>query len=141
MRTLLCGILVLMMVPTIMSDSENPDPYWTSLVKTELDLRVSGPVVYTSFTQKNLPKLGDCAAIALLKLLDTNKTVPSNIVTASLSIIRDAFSRPELIAVESDREPKVTICLLALFDRSVSDKQTLQDIEKTRQLIQQQARK
>ena len=52
----------------------------------------SGSLHYASFTMKNLPRLGDCAAIALIKIINVHEAISSETITASLSIIRDAFA-------------------------------------------------
>jgi len=126
----LIGFAMLVAV-TPSSADENTDPYWIGLVSAELSMRTSGVTVSATFTQKNLPKLGDCAAIALLKIIDTSKVIPTAVVTATLSIIRDAFSAPEFIAVKSDREPKIASLLLDYLRRQTSDPEIQQDIERT----------
>jgi hypothetical protein len=133
---LMFGFIGLLVVLSVNSEEQSDDPYWLGLIRVELSMRSSGTNVQASFIQKNLPKLGDCAGIALLKLLDTNHVIEPKTITASLSIIREAFASPDLIAIKSDKEPKVTLCLLDILAKGVEDRGVLQDIQRTKDFVQ-----
>jgi hypothetical protein len=134
------GLIGFLVALSANSEEQANDPYWLDLVKNELNMRSSGMNVQVSFTQKNLPKLGDCVGIALLKLVDTSQMVEPKTLTASLSIIRDAFASPDLIAVKSDKEPKVTVCFLGILAERVKDRQLLLEVQRTKEFVQQTAK-
>jgi hypothetical protein len=110
------------------SQQDQPDPYSISLVQRALSLHSIG--VRNSIVEKNIPRCGDKASIALVKL-DTDFSNPKT-VRLALALIRDAFSRPQAISTEVDKQPRVTLLLLNyLRQKMLSDVQTRQDIEQT----------
>lgn len=120
-----------------MGNHRTDDPYRLGLVRGELKIRSAG-IRHWGTSVKYLPRLGDCAAVALVKIIDVQAAISPETIAASLSIIRDAFASPDAIAVLEDKEPKVTLFLLSFFERSVKDEKVVQDIAGTRQFVVQQ---
>ena len=95
----------------------------------------------TGWEDKGLPRLGDKGAIALIKLSSLDSWKDRGHVRMALGIIRDAFSRPELIEDPSDKHPSVSVLLLAwLKSIHQKDPETLGDIEQTRQFVEGQTK-
>jgi hypothetical protein len=61
---------------------------------------------------KHLPQLGDRAAIGLIKGLSKAEIDDPENLAGILGIIREAFSRPDLIGRRQDREPSATMYFL-----------------------------
>ena len=118
-------------------DSDKSDVYSLRTVEFELRMRSGGMNVIHGFTQKRLARLGDAVGIALLKILSIQQMQNSQTVKDLLPIVRDAFDHPELISVDSDKNPKVTVFLLDYLIHNVSDTQTRQDIEETIAFVKQ----
>ncbi len=112
-------------------ESDKTDVYSLQTVGFELRMRSGGAYVIHSWTQKRLGRLGDAVGIALLKILSTQDMENSQTVKGLLPIVRDAFTQPDFISVESDKSPKVTLFFLEYLRHNISDAQTLRDIEET----------
>jgi hypothetical protein len=84
------------------------DPYAEQIVREALSLHG----VSLSFTEKAVNRLGDRAAVALIRILaDTPPAQPEQ-VTAILSLLHDAFAAPGMISDDADLQPKATLFLL-----------------------------
>src|ERR1051326_1979633 len=79
------------------NEARNVDPYRTTLVRFELRVRSSPTRMLTSFGQKELPGLGDCVSIALIKITDEDNLSRPEVIRAALSMIERAFALPEFI--------------------------------------------
>jgi hypothetical protein len=66
---------------------------------------------YTAWDAKQLGKLGDAAAVAVTKLLG-DRELTADEISQVVVILRLSFSRPELIAVKSDAQPRATLLVL-----------------------------
>jgi hypothetical protein len=131
---ILIGFTAMFLV-ALAARSDEADPYWLDLVRFELTMRGSEMNVRNSFAQKSIPKLGDCAGIALLKLIDTSAEIAPKVIEASLSIMRDGFSAPDFIAVNSDKEPKICLFLLSVFEQRSTDQKILSEIQQTKNFL------
>ena len=89
---------------------------------------------------KHLQRLGDGISIALLKIMEEQNFTDPKTVEASLSLIRLSFSYPQIISLEADKKPKVTLFLLKHLDQNVFDSQTKRDIQETIQYVERQTK-
>ena len=119
---------------------EGSDPYSLELVRFSLRMRSGGKKYIQSTIQKQLTRLGDKVSVALLKILDEHQLADSQIVRDLLPIVRDAFSVPELISSEEDKQPQVTRFLLKHLEREFFDPQIKRDIRETLQFIEEKSK-
>jgi hypothetical protein len=133
-------LLLLLLCPRSATTTTNAedDPYGEQAVRNAL----SSNGVTLSFTEKAINRLGDRAAVGLMRIL-ADKTVTSpDQVKSILSILRTAFSAPSVIAVEADRQPRATLFLLqSLESVQVSNRDVIAEIGKTRTLILQNTKR
>ncbi len=120
--------------------SEAPDPYSLEVLRSSLKMRSGGKKYIQSTIQKQLTRLGDKVSVALLKILDEQQLADSQIVRDMLPIVRDAFSAPELISSEEDKQPQVTRFLLKHLERESFDLQLKRDIRETLQFIEEKSK-
>src|SRR6266704_3433721 len=71
--------------------------------------------------EKQTNRLGDRVSIALLKILDERDFQSPQTVRKALELIRHSFLLPQLISIPSDRQPRVTLFLLAHFAKELTD--------------------
>jgi hypothetical protein len=122
-------------------EPDNPDVYSLQTITLELRMRSGGMKVIHSWTQKQLGRLGDAVGIALLKVLSADDLQNAEKVKSLLPIVRDSFTHPEFISIESDKQPKVTLFLLNHLRQNISDAATLKDIDDTIEFIQQKTQR
>jgi hypothetical protein len=101
----------------------------------EMEMRSGGRRVIHGFSQKYLARLGDGVSIAILKLLDKDALSKPETVRDFLPIIRDAFAFPELISIETDKTPRVTLFLLDYLGGKVTDLETTRQIHETVEFV------
>jgi hypothetical protein len=63
MRILALWLPMVLLAASLKGQSEAQDPYWISLVSSELKLNSSGQKFMSSWGQKGLARLGDRAAV------------------------------------------------------------------------------
>jgi hypothetical protein len=90
-------------------------------------------------THKVLNRLGDCAAIALIKLSVMDDYSNPRTATSFLSTIRDSFAEPQFIEGDEDKLPGVTMILLHYLVGVVQDAATKEEIRETIWFVQQEA--
>lgn len=73
----------------------------------------------TGFAEKQANRLGDRVSIALLKIFTEEELMRPQNVAAFLPLIRSSFLSPNLISIEEDRKPDVTLFLLSHLERTV----------------------
>jgi hypothetical protein len=122
-------------------EGQNPDatnPYSLNFVRSELQGH-SGSIQYESgYTAKNMYRLGDGVSVALLKILDDSELASLEKIRMILPIIRQAFSHPELINIQVDRDPRVTEFLLKDLQRNISDPTVRSQIGQTLEYVRKQ---
>lgn len=118
--------------------SKNEDTYSIEIVKLLLQ-RTQGVAVGAIEKQKH--RLGDRVSIALIKLLDEEALRNGSEVGRYLPIIREAFSRPQLISHEEDRNPQVTLLLLRYLQAEVNDPTLRQEISDTIKFVKSASEK
>jgi hypothetical protein len=70
---------------------------------------------YEGFAVGPVNWLGDAASVALTKILADHKPSPKNIENM-LVVLREAFGRPSIVVIESDRQPRTALFILQYFD-------------------------
>lgn len=134
--TICCMLLIfaISLAAQDQSQQDQTDPYSISLVQRALSLHSIG--VRNSIVEKNIPRCGDKASIALVKLYGDADFSNPKTVGLALALIRDAFSRPQAISTEVDKQPRVTLLLLNyLRQKMLSDVQTRGDIQQTIEFV------
>jgi hypothetical protein len=112
-------------------EPEDSDPYSINVVKAALKARLGATKVIHSWSQKQLFRLGDCVAIAILKIASEEQLKNPRYVQDILPVVRDSFDQPQLIENQADKAPKVTLFLLESLHQTISDPQVRQDIQET----------
>ena len=137
---LLAALLFASLVSTVPlgGQTTGDDPYEITFVRNNLQIVTTNPGLRISVVVKNLQRLGDGVAVALLKTLDERDLLNTKTVEACLQLIHDSFSYLPIVSLDVNREPKVTMFLLNHLKRNVSDTQTHRDIEETIQYVKHQ---
>jgi len=133
---LFCSCLILAV--SVGGQTACDDPYSMTFVRNNLQIVTTNPGLRISVVVKNLQRLGDGVAVALLKTLDERDLLNTKTVEACLQLIHDSFSYLPIVSLDVNREPKVTMFLLNHLKRNVSDTQTHRDIEETIQYVKHQ---
>jgi hypothetical protein len=142
MRSLLVACFgILALTASLAGQSDDATAYSINTVKFALQMRSGGQRVIFTPTQRALVRLGDGVSIALLKLLNDQDLTNPETVKSFLSIIRDAFDQPQNIAIDVDRQPRVTLFLLNYLRLNVSDSEALRDIQQTIDFVSARAPK
>ena len=136
-RTILGAALAMMLAlgPSVLGQSN--DPYALKFVSEVLQHYGH---FSTGWEDKGLPRLGDKASIALIKLSSLDAWKDPVLVHKALGIIRDSFSHPELIEYPSDRHPSVTTLLLSWLKTIHQEQETIDEINRTEEFVEGQAK-
>lgn len=124
MRFPILCLAILAFVAISVGQATDEDPYYLRVVKNALAMRSGNQIVIQSWSQKQLARLGDGVSIALLKILDEQDLANPQTIRAMLPIIRDSFVEPQFIAIEENRNPRITLFLLSCLQRSILDTPT-----------------
>src|SRR5574341_1856939 len=108
--------------------SNGEDPYGERAVAVALAIRG----ITESSTEKALNRMGDRAALGLVKVLGEESPTEPRQVRQVLSILRQAFGAPRIIERAEDREPKATLFLLKWLRGLPAAKDMGKDIEQTK---------
>ncbi len=110
------------------------DQYSMSLIK---DLLALPEGISVSVLDKRRDRLGDRAAIGLLKFVNEEELLKPPKLLRSLEIMRGAFSAPCLIEIPADRKPSVTLFVLRDLERRAKDESLRRKILATITFVQQ----
>lgn len=89
---------------------------------------------YSSWEEKDLNKLGDASAVVATKVLD-GKTLSVNEIRQALLIVEFSFEAPNLIEVESDRQPKAASILVDKLRRMPAASGLKEDFHGTKKVL------
>lgn len=127
--------------PTEISPQSKDDPYSVGLVKQALLLAEEKVVPFGVWKsvlypvppyRRSIPQLGDGVSVALLKIYDSEDLTKPETAMAALSIVRLAFSSPQSIQLDEDKDPKVTRFLLDfLRDQETANAEVEKDVAVT----------
>src|SRR5713101_7279002 len=87
-------------------EAKEDDPYSVTVVK---DLLKQPSGFSSSFSEKQVYRLGDRVSIALLKIHSENELKDPNRIRKFLPLIEEAFRIPNLISIREDQKPRVTL--------------------------------
>lgn len=110
------------------------DQYSIGLVRGLLDQPEGASI---SWLDKARDRLGDRAAIALVKIFGEQELLQPGNLHRSLEIMRGAFSAPCIIEIASDRKPSVTLFVLRDLERQVRDETVRKEVVATIAFVEQ----
>lgn len=84
--------------------------------------------VHESVIERHLPSLGDRTAVAIMKLGSISDLGDAKKIPAYLELIRLAFSYPDAISDQIDKQPGVTFVLLDYLSLRTKDPEILAKI-------------
>src|SRR5216684_1345013 len=99
------GLLPLLLIMGAQSNAASlteHDPYAENVVRAAL-IDPSGPVY--AFTEKALNRLGDRAAIGLIRLLGEQPALTADQIKRVIEFVRMSFGFPKIIGSDADRQP------------------------------------
>lgn len=117
------------------SQSGAEDPYAERLVSSLVD-RHSAPII--SMQEKAVNRLGDGAAVGLIRRVGVQPPATAEEVQSILLVIRMAFAAPQIISSHADHEPKAALLLLAYLRYLPVSANIKGEIDQTRSYVQQQ---
>jgi hypothetical protein len=94
----------------------------------------------SSFSEKQANRLGDKVSVALLKIYSKEEMENPENIKVFLPVIRSAFLYPNLLPA-GDREPRVTLPLLARLEKNVGNPELKRDIGTVISSIKEQTSK
>ena len=103
------------------------DVYSLQVVRARLRLPAG---ISLSVLEKQLNRLGDGTAVALLKVLDQAELKDPEKIKRLLPLVRESFEAPQIIVVEEDRKPKVTLFFLRYLRDEVEATDVRNEISK-----------
>jgi hypothetical protein len=113
------------------SNPDGEDPYAEQTIRMAISL----PGISVSSIEKLLNRLGDRAAIGIMRVMaDQPLTRPDQIKTL-LSILRDAFRVPGIVTVDADRQPKATLFLLRSLQNLPISRDLKTEIDQTKAFV------
>lgn len=128
-------VVSLFVVPVMGAAAQTDSGYSVIEVK-ELLKQPSG--FSSSFSEKQVNRLGDRISIALMKIYSQDDLKDPRNIKRYLPLITDAFRFPQLVAAE-DREPRITLVLLEFLQGQVRDKTLQAEILKTKKTVVEEA--
>ncbi len=135
--SILCFAIPLMALPS--HAQEDQDPYSIAIVRFEIRMRSGEPSARHGFSQRQLGRLGDGIAVALIKILDEQQMLDPGTLGAILPMIREAFSQPELITIKANKQPQITLLLLEHIRQKVGDRRIYDQINETTTFVKEHA--
>ena len=138
MKFVIAILLLSLLAQTCSGGSqEEGEPYSIEIVRIELQMRSRG--IFHGWSTRNLTSLGDRVSIALIKILNQQELMNPETIENYLPMIRDSFSHPENMSLESDRQPNVTALLLDHLLQNVSVAQTRIHIQQASDFVRAKA--
>ncbi len=122
------GIALLLLM--LGSANAQDDPYSENLVREAM----TTPVI-TSFMEKAVSRLGDRAAIAIIRTLGDKGLQDAAQANTVLFVLQTAFSVPQNITEPTDRDPKATLFMLRWMSELPIGRELANGIDKTRHNI------
>ena len=121
MRLLICGIITAVALSTEAKAQTN-SPVPDAQVDRLVDSILAAPIyIDVGFNEQFGSLLGDRLAVAISKKVRLADLRNSDKATRVLLLLRYAFSSPQFIQVEADRNPGTTLLLLDLIEEQSPD--------------------
>lgn len=137
MRTL--ALVLLLAVSGIPVEHQQPqaaDPYSLVIVRNAFQRESVG--LAFGADMKYIPRLGDACAIAILKIVNSDDLVKPETAGVVAAMIHNAFSYPQIIAIQEDKNPKVSLFLLDYVRDKISAPDVKLHIEQTIAFVEKQ---
>jgi len=99
------------------------------------------PKVSISFVEKQIHRLGDRAAIGLVKIFVESDFRDSEQASKALEIIRSAFAYPDMISRQEDKEPKVALLFLTKLRDQIESSDLRVEIDSLIDFVKEQRQK
>jgi hypothetical protein len=115
------------------SQNDSQDPYAEKLVSSFV--APSGTVIILSMHEKAVGRLGDRAAVGLIRHLGAQGPATPQELERILNVIKMAFAVPEAISSDADRDPKATSLLLAYLSSLPMSGDSKTEVENTRAYV------
>ncbi len=126
----LCALIVL--GTALFGEAE--DPYSVQVVKNLLRMPAG---ISTGFSEKQMERLGDRTAIAILKIYSSHDLEEPPTIKKILPVIRASFAYPELILLPEDRKPDVTLLLLRHLKEVIHSADLKQEVAAVADFVEQ----
>lgn len=130
------SVLLICAVPTC-GQGQSDDPYELKFVQANLHNASTRSGVDISAIAKNFQRLGDGVSIALIKILDERDLMNPQTVNDFLPLIRQSFSYPSIISIETNKQPKVTLFLLKHLQANMPDVRVRAEVQRTIEFVRQ----
>ncbi len=131
MRAVLAAILLIGFPASTFSERPTQDDTEQAVRRA---LEVASKGYYTGSSEKDLEKLGDASAVALIRIY-RDRDLSAAEIQSALLIVDLSFSAPGLVAVESDRKARAAMLLLKYLECETSDARLKQKILETKRSI------
>lgn len=128
----------MLLIPMSPRFQESRDPYSIAVVKNILH---QPSKLNSGFSEKQLNRLGDKVSIAILKIFSDEELKEPENIRAILALIRHAFDAPEVISIESDKHPRVTLMLLRFLESGSADEAVRVEVSGIIQFVQERTGK
>jgi len=137
--------LLLVVIFTVRTPAQQPaaveekgceDDYSTPTIVWFMKLRQG--ISIGALDERDVPRLGDAASIALLKLYSEEELLQPKTLQRALQGIRESFSSTCSTKLPSDKAPRVTVFLLEDLARQTKDYQSKVQILDTLTYVKQQ---
>jgi hypothetical protein len=92
---------------------------------------------FTSTDVKELGWLGDGSAVALTKII-SGRALEERDIEGMLLVVTLSYSAPDIVKIESDREPRTTLFLLNYLDLATNDAKLKEKIAGARTYVKDQ---
>ena len=112
---------------------DSRDPYAEKLV-TSFVTPAGTPIIY-SMQEKAVNRLGDCAALGLIRHMGAQIPTSPQELEGILGVIKMAYAVPEAISFDGDREPKATSMLLSYLSLLPVSGNAKAEVEDTRAYV------
>lgn len=118
------------------SQSDSQDPYAEKLVSSFVT--PSGTLIILSMQEKAVGRLGDRAAVGLIRHIGAQVPATPQELGRILNVIKMAYAVPEAISSDADRDPKATSLLLAYLSSLPMSGNSKAEVENTRAYVVRQ---
>lgn len=134
-KLLLSGFLAMLSVMSVYTQTTEPTQDDVRLIERYIKLETDG--WKSGYYYKQAIRMGDSTAKALFKLYPEKDASPEKVI-AYLSIVYNAFSKPDAIENPSDRIPMVTYQLLQALEKDFLFPKVQSELKNTKEYIEKQ---
>ena len=136
MKRFIVLVMLLASVQPGFCQGDSQDPYAEKLVASFVTAPGT-PIIY-SMQEKAVNRLGDRAAVGLIRHVSAQIPATPQEFERILGVIKMAYAAPEVISSDADREPKATLLLLAYLNFLPTAGDSKAEVERTRAYVMRQ---